>query len=72
MGVVGASWALWAGPGTETGYLLQPHWNFPQLLPTLGLGFWLVRGSVWGQLCGPGQRGSDVCLLKEEQQHEVY
>lgn len=29
---------------------------------------WLVRG-LWGQLCGPRQRGLAVCLLKEEKHH---
>lgn len=30
---------------------------------------WLVRGPLWGQLCGPRQRGLAVCLLKEEKHH---
>lgn len=40
--------------------------------PPQGLGFWLVRGPVWGQLCGPRQRGPAACLLKEEKQQADY
>lgn len=27
------------------------------------------RGPLWGQLCGPRQKGLAVCLLKEEKHH---
>lgn len=43
----GASWALWAGLGTEIGHLQQPHRDLPQLpLPP-----WLASGYL-GALCG--------------------
>lgn len=59
--------------GADTGYPQQHCWDLPQLPSFLqGLGFWLVRGSMWGQLCGPRQRGPAVCLLKEEKQHSDY
>lgn len=69
-------WEWWGDRGpvarhrTETGCLQQPRWDLPQLLPIPEA--WLVRGPVWGQLCGPRQRGPAVCLLKEEKQHTDY
>lgn len=50
----------------------SPTGTFPSFSPPQGLGFWLARGPMWGQLCGPRQRGPAVCLLKEEKQHSDY
>lgn len=70
-GGVGASGAVWA-ISTSLALRRDTSRTFPSFSPPQGLGFWLARGPVWGQLCGPRQRGPALCLLKEEKQHADY
>ena len=77
-------WEWWGHPGPcgqalcSTSLALRrdtsgsPTGTSPSFSPPQGLGFWLARGPMWGQLCGPRQRGPAVCLLKEEKQHSDY
>lgn len=62
-------WALYGDKAPSAAPLGPPH---PSVSPPQGLGFSLVRGPMWGQLCGPRQRGPAVCLPKEEKQHGDY
>lgn len=69
LGVVGASGALWAGPllselGTEAGYLQQPHWGLPQLLPTPGAWLLASQGPSVGTVMWPRAERSR-CLFAE-------
>lgn len=63
MGMVGPSGAWHLDRTSPAASGASPSCHLPQ-----ELGLWLVRG-LWGQLCGPRQRGLAVCLLKEEKHH---
>lgn len=53
-------WEWWGRPGScgQALALRQATFSSPTgTSPSFCPGFWLVRGPLWGQLCGPGQRG---------------